>query len=48
MKKKIVICADNDTSVVGINKAKECGVDIVLPSIDCDFNDMMSEKGIDT
>ncbi len=45
--KKIVICADNDTSGVGINKAKECGVDIVLPTIDGDFNDMMSEKGID-
>jgi len=45
--KKIVICADNDTSGVGINKAKECGVDIVLPSIDGDFNDMMSELGID-
>ena len=45
--KKIVICADNDISGVGINKAKECGVDIVLPTIDGDFNDMMSEKGID-
>ena len=45
--KKIVICADNDASGVGINKAKECGVDIVLPTIDGDFNDMMSEKGID-
>jgi phage/plasmid primase-like uncharacterized protein/archaellum biogenesis ATPase FlaH len=45
--KKIVICADNDTSGVGINKAKECGVDIVLPTIDGDFNDMMSELGID-
>jgi hypothetical protein len=45
--KKIVICADNDSSGVGINKAKECGVDIVLPTIDGDFNDMMSEKGID-
>jgi putative DNA primase/helicase len=45
--KKIVICADNDSSGVGINKAKECGVDVVLPTIDGDFNDMMSEKGID-
>ena len=45
--KKIVICADNDSSGVGISKAKECGVDIVLPTIDGDFNDMMSEKGID-
>jgi phage/plasmid primase-like uncharacterized protein len=45
--KKIVICADNDSSGVGMSKAKECGVDIVLPTIDGDFNDMMSEKGID-
>jgi phage/plasmid primase-like uncharacterized protein len=45
--KKIVICADNDASGVGMSKAKECGVDIVLPTIDGDFNDMMSEKGID-
>jgi phage/plasmid primase-like uncharacterized protein len=45
--KKIVICADNDASGVGISKAKECGVDIVLPTIDGDFNDLMSEKGID-
>jgi len=45
--KKIVICADNDSSGIGMSKAKECGVDIVLPTIDGDFNDMMSEKGID-
>jgi phage/plasmid primase-like uncharacterized protein len=45
--KKIVICADNDSSGVGISKAKECGVDIVLPTINGDFNDMMSELGID-
>jgi phage/plasmid primase-like uncharacterized protein len=45
--KKIVICADNDSSGVGMSKAKECGVDVVLPTIDGDFNDMMSEKGID-
>jgi phage/plasmid primase-like uncharacterized protein len=45
--KKIVICADNDSSGVGMSKAKSCGVDIVLPTIDGDFNDMMSEKGID-
>ena len=45
--KKIVICADNDSSGVGMSKAKECGVDIVLPTIAGDFNDMMSELGID-
>lgn len=45
--KKIVICADNDSSGVGMSKAKECGVDIVLPTINGDFNDMMSELGID-
>ena len=45
--KKIVICADNDNSGVGMSKAKECGVDIVLPTINGDFNDMMSELGID-
>jgi archaellum biogenesis ATPase FlaH len=46
-KKRIVICADNDVSGIGIDKANLCGVDVVYPDIHGDFNDVMKQHGID-
>lgn len=46
-KKRIVICADNDVSGIGIDKANLCGVDVVYPDIHGDFNDVMKQQGID-
>lgn len=45
---RIIICADNDASGVGIKKANDCGVEVIYPSvIGEDYNDMMQRTGIE-
>ena len=45
---RVIICADNDASGVGIKKASACGVEVIYPPIvGEDYNDMMQRCGID-
>ena len=45
--KKIIVCADNDDSGVGLEKANACGVEVISPVIVGDFNDVMQQFGLD-
>ena len=46
-KGRVIICADNDASGVGIEKANKCGVEVIhSPIIGEDFNDMAKRAGI--
>lgn len=47
---RVIICADNDASGVGIEKANKCGAGVEVlhpPIIGEDFNDMAHRAGID-
>lgn len=47
-KGRVIICADNDVSGIGVEKAKKCGVDVLYPpTVGEDFNDMAANYGID-
>ena len=44
---RVIICADNDASGVGIEKANKCGVEVLHPPIvGEDFNDMAGRAGM--
>ena len=46
-KGRVIICADNDASGVGIEKANKCGVEVIhSPIVGEDFNDMAKRAGI--
>ena len=45
--KRIIICADNDSHGVGLKEANKCGVEVVSPSIEGDFNDLMQLSGLE-
>jgi len=46
-KGRVIICADNDASGVGIEKANKCGVEVIYsPIVGEDFNDMAKRAGI--
>lgn len=47
-KGRVIICADNDASGVGIEKANKCGVEVIhSPIVGEDFNDMAKRAGSD-
>jgi len=48
-KGRVLICADNDASGVGVEKASKCGVEVIYPPIvGEDFNDMANNAGIES